>query len=283
MIQNSSFTFHNIISGEASIGRLRVCCYFAYTDGWLQVDLGQKYRLYAVANHGHQWSTEDYITTEFKVRYGLTSDSLTTYTEDGEEKAFIGNTLENIRDIIKRTFLHPFVAQFVRFVITNGNYRPVIAMEFYGCKIFSDTATTYVKFNNGSDIFQAMPELSDANLSTEVLLTRNDNQKKFIFSLSHQVNTADVDINVKIRLNSNCQLSDILPYLYVHQYGDLAELTSAAYKMCTLNSVDSNDDPLHTSSYSCHCDYGLCEHAILQVFTRRDEQCASLVELEIAS
>ena len=277
IIPNSGFSFHNRYSGDATNGRLRICCFHGNGGGWLQVDLGHMYRLYAVANHGSQYETSNYHTALFKVLYGRSAESLVTYREDGVEKEFVGNNWDNWYQIIKRTFQHPFVARVVRFHIVSGNYPP-IAMEFYGCKVFDNAATTYVT-NKYATSSTSVPQLSDGDVATMLPLTATDNKNKYILSISHSMSVSDVNINVQIKINDNCDLSDVIVHLYVQQYGDLLEFTSGDYKLCMLDSVvDENN--LYTHGYSCQCDYGLCEHVILHVYTTRSMQCASIVEMQ---
>ena len=81
------------------------------------MDLGSVYRLYAVACHGYQWSSEApiYYSAGYFIYYGLLSDSLIAYEEEGSIRQFDGNTAENFYDIIKSTFNDPFLAQYVKY------------------------------------------------------------------------------------------------------------------------------------------------------------------------
>ena len=235
------------------------------------------YRLYAVANHGRKYQSTYYFTASFKIHYGLTENSVIAYEENGQVRLFEGNQQSNWNTIIKRIFQTPFVARVVRFQVITGHYPPV-AMEFYGCKIFDNTHATYIHSKYQESI-QAAPELSDGDLSTLIPVPINDHNK-YIISVSHTESLSNIDILLKFRLNVNCDLSDLAVLMYVHHNAALFEFDVGDYDLCQMNDMGV-EYAVHSYMYSCQCVYGLCEHAMLTVFTNRDVECASLLEIEV--
>ena len=145
------------------------------------------YRLYAVACHGFKWSPDayQYYSTGYFIYYGLLSDALIAYEEEGSIRQFDGNTATNYYAIVKNTFNNPFLAQHVKYegLSSPATSYPAIQMEVYGCQVFPSNVKSSVYNNNGL-MPAASPELSDADIGTSVEIIT---EKKYIISVRYRV------------------------------------------------------------------------------------------------
>ncbi|KAI8513971.1 hypothetical protein Bbelb_082950 [Branchiostoma belcheri] len=108
---------------------------------WLQVDLNSLKSVAGVITQGRagypQW------VTSYKLAFSNDGVTWETYTEDGQEKVFAGNTDENTE--VEHLLDPPVTARFVRFYPQTVHGHPSMRMEVLLCA--PDCTSDYVNFN----------------------------------------------------------------------------------------------------------------------------------------
>ncbi|MBN3281095.1 CNTP2 protein, partial [Polyodon spathula] len=103
---------------------------------WLQVDLGSRKQVTAIATQG-RYSSSDWVT-QYRLLYSDTGRNWKPYHQDGNIWAFTGNT--NTESVVRHDLQHAFVARFLRIVPLDWNVEGQIGMriELFGCPYWAD-------------------------------------------------------------------------------------------------------------------------------------------------
>uniref|UniRef100_A0ABK0LNU2 Contactin associated protein family member 5B like 1 n=1 Tax=Rattus norvegicus TaxID=10116 RepID=A0ABK0LNU2_RAT len=103
---------------------------------WLQIDLGNRVEITAVATQGRYGST-DWVTS-YRLMFSDTGHNWQQYKQKDSIWTFVGNT--NADGVVYHKLLHSMRARFVRFVPLEWNSNGKIGMrvEVYGCSYKSD-------------------------------------------------------------------------------------------------------------------------------------------------
>ncbi|XP_036277629.1 contactin-associated protein-like 5 [Pipistrellus kuhlii] len=105
---------------------------------WLQMDLGGRVEVTAVATQG-RYGSSDWVTS-YSLLFSDTGHNWKQYQQEDSIWTFAGNT--NADGVVHHRLLHPVRARFVRFVPLEWNPSGKIGMrvEVYGCSYKSDVA-----------------------------------------------------------------------------------------------------------------------------------------------
>ncbi|XP_035878469.1 contactin-associated protein-like 5 [Phyllostomus discolor] len=105
---------------------------------WLQMDLGSKVEITAVATQG-RYGSSDWVTS-YSLMFSDTGHNWRQYQQEDNIWTFVGNT--NADSVMHHKLLHAVRARFVRFVPLEWNPSGKIGMrvEVYGCSYKSDVA-----------------------------------------------------------------------------------------------------------------------------------------------
>ncbi|XP_048833106.1 contactin-associated protein-like 2a [Brienomyrus brachyistius] len=103
---------------------------------WLQVDLGSRKQVTAIATQG-RYSSSDW-TTRYRLLYSDTGRNWKPYHQDGNIWAFAGNS--NTESVIRHDLQHAIVARYLRIIPLDwsGEGRIGLRMEIYGCPYWAD-------------------------------------------------------------------------------------------------------------------------------------------------
>ncbi|XP_030623394.1 contactin-associated protein-like 2a [Chanos chanos] len=103
---------------------------------WLQVDLGSRKQITAIATQG-RYSSSDW-TTRYRLLYSDTGRNWKPYHQDGNIWAFTGNS--NTESVVRHDLQHAVVAQFFRIIPLDWSEegRIGLRMEVYGCPYWAD-------------------------------------------------------------------------------------------------------------------------------------------------
>ncbi|XP_036374731.1 contactin-associated protein-like 2 isoform X2 [Megalops cyprinoides] len=103
---------------------------------WLQVDLGNRKQVTAIATQG-RYSSSDW-TKQYRLLYSETGRNWKPYHQDGNIWAFLGNS--NTESVVRHDLQHAIVARFLRFVPLewSGEGRIGLRIEVYGCPYWAD-------------------------------------------------------------------------------------------------------------------------------------------------
>ncbi|XP_047006175.1 contactin-associated protein-like 2 [Ictalurus punctatus] len=103
---------------------------------WLQVDLGSRKQVTAVATQG-RYSSSDW-TTRYRLLYSDTGRNWKSYHQDGNIWAFTGNS--NTESVVRYDLQHVIVARFLRFIPLDWSEEGRIGLriEIYGCLYWAD-------------------------------------------------------------------------------------------------------------------------------------------------
>ncbi|XP_064594456.1 lactadherin-like [Liolophura sinensis] len=118
----------------ASNGRLNASGGWVGTGkgSWLQVDLGERTEVYAVAAQGYQ--SQSYYIASYELQTSEDGNIFSYITEtSGYKKVFGGS--QHYDSIIKHRLDFPVVARFVRFLPLTWKSNPGMRVEVYGCKV----------------------------------------------------------------------------------------------------------------------------------------------------
>ncbi|NP_001268920.1 contactin-associated protein-like 2a precursor [Danio rerio] len=103
---------------------------------WLQVDLGSRKQVTAVATQG-RYSSSDW-TTRYRLLYSDTGRNWKPYHQDGNIWAFAGNS--NTESVVRHDLQNPVVARYLRIIPLDWSEEGRIGLRFeiYGCPYWAD-------------------------------------------------------------------------------------------------------------------------------------------------
>ncbi|KAK3515292.1 hypothetical protein QTP70_013485 [Hemibagrus guttatus] len=103
---------------------------------WLQVDLGSRKQVTAIATQG-RYSSSDW-TTHYRLLYSDMGRNWKPYHQDGNIWVFTGNS--NTESVVRHDLQHSIVARYLRFVPLGWSEEGQIGLriEIYGCSYWAD-------------------------------------------------------------------------------------------------------------------------------------------------
>uniref|UniRef100_A0AAR2LU95 Contactin associated protein 2 n=1 Tax=Pygocentrus nattereri TaxID=42514 RepID=A0AAR2LU95_PYGNA len=103
---------------------------------WLQVDLGIRKQVTAIATQG-RYSSSDW-TTRYRLLYSDTGRNWKPYHQDGNIWAFTGNS--NTESVVRHDLQHAIVARYLRIIPLDWSEEGRIGLriEIYGCPYWAD-------------------------------------------------------------------------------------------------------------------------------------------------
>ncbi|XP_060899803.1 contactin-associated protein-like 2 [Labrus mixtus] len=103
---------------------------------WLQVDLGSRKQVVAIATQG-RYSSPDW-TSKYRLFYSDTQKNWRPYLQDGNIWMFEGNV--NSEGVVRYELQHPVLARYIRFIPVDWNRKGRIGvrLELYGCSYWTD-------------------------------------------------------------------------------------------------------------------------------------------------
>ncbi|XP_034154116.2 contactin-associated protein-like 2 [Pangasianodon hypophthalmus] len=103
---------------------------------WLQVDLGSRKQVTAIATQG-RYSSSDW-TTRYRLLYSDTGRNWKPYHQDGNIWTFTGNS--NTESVVRHNLQHTIVARFLCFIPLDWSEEGRIGLriEIYGCSYWAD-------------------------------------------------------------------------------------------------------------------------------------------------
>uniref|UniRef100_H3AW98 Contactin associated protein 1 n=1 Tax=Latimeria chalumnae TaxID=7897 RepID=H3AW98_LATCH len=110
--------------------------YTSDREPWLQINLGDKYKITSIATQG-TYNTYDWVT-KYIFLYGDSPNSWKPFFQQGSNWTFGGN--RNTDGVVRHYLYYPIIAQYVRFIPVAWNPRGKIGLrlEIYGCTHYSD-------------------------------------------------------------------------------------------------------------------------------------------------
>ncbi|XP_074544491.1 contactin-associated protein-like 2 [Halichoeres trimaculatus] len=103
---------------------------------WLQVDLGSRKQVVAIATQGRYGSSD--WTSKYRLLYSDTQKNWRPYLQDGNIWTFEGNM--NSEGVVRYELQHPVLARFIRFIPVDWSRegRIGVRLELYGCSYWAD-------------------------------------------------------------------------------------------------------------------------------------------------
>ncbi|XP_041660286.1 contactin-associated protein-like 2 [Cheilinus undulatus] len=103
---------------------------------WLQVDLGSRKQVVAIATQG-RYSSSDW-TSRYRLFYSDTQKNWRPYLQDGNIWTFDGNV--NSEGVVRHELQHPVLARYIRFIPVDWSRegRIGVRLELYGCSYWAD-------------------------------------------------------------------------------------------------------------------------------------------------
>uniref|UniRef100_A0A668AVZ0 Contactin associated protein 2 n=1 Tax=Myripristis murdjan TaxID=586833 RepID=A0A668AVZ0_9TELE len=103
---------------------------------WLQVDLGSRKQVVAIATQG-RYSSSDW-TSQYRLLYSDTGKNWRPYLQDGNIWTFAGNS--NSETVVQYELQHAILARYVRFIPLDWSRdgRIGLRLELYGCSYWAD-------------------------------------------------------------------------------------------------------------------------------------------------
>ncbi|XP_026006116.1 contactin-associated protein-like 2b [Astatotilapia calliptera] len=103
---------------------------------WLQVDLGSKKQVVAIATQG-RYSSSDW-TTKYRLLYSDTQKNWRPYLQDGNIWTFEGNV--NSEGVVRHELQYAILARYIRFIPVDWSRagRVGVRLELYGCSYWAD-------------------------------------------------------------------------------------------------------------------------------------------------
>uniref|UniRef100_A0A672ZSF8 Contactin associated protein like 2b n=1 Tax=Sphaeramia orbicularis TaxID=375764 RepID=A0A672ZSF8_9TELE len=103
---------------------------------WLQVDLGLRKQVVAIATQG-RYSSSDW-TTKYRLLYSDTQKNWRPYLQDGNIMTFEGNV--NSEGVVRYELQHPILARYIRLIPLEWSKegRIGVRLELYGCSYWAD-------------------------------------------------------------------------------------------------------------------------------------------------
>ncbi|CAF97959.1 unnamed protein product, partial [Tetraodon nigroviridis] len=125
---------------------------------WLQVDLGSRKQVIAIATQG-RYSSSDW-TTRYRLLYSDTGRNWKPYHQDGNIWAFSGNS--NSESVVRHELQQGTVVRFLRFVPLEWSEEGRIGLriEVYGCSysIYEPSCEAYKHLGRSSDTYWIDPD-----------------------------------------------------------------------------------------------------------------------------
>uniref|UniRef100_A0A5F8GRP0 Contactin associated protein family member 5 n=1 Tax=Monodelphis domestica TaxID=13616 RepID=A0A5F8GRP0_MONDO len=192
---------------------------------WLQIDLGNRVEITAVATQG-RYGSSDWVTS-YILMFSDTGRNWKQYKQEDNIWTFSGNT--NADSIVHHKFLHSVKARFIRFVPMEWNPNGKIGMrvEVYGCSYKSDVAdfdgrsSLLYRFNQKlMSTFKDVISLKFKSMQGDGVLFHGEGQHGDYITLELQKGKLSLHINLgdsKLRF-SNSQPSVILGSLLDDQH-----------------------------------------------------------------
>ena len=258
----SNSPYNNHIPENA---RLHVSTYHTNINGWLQVDLGNIFRIYGLKMRGKQYAAEaPYITSSFSILYGNDAADLRYYEESGTMKTFTGSSSSNWWIVQSRLF--SIITRHIRFVCLSG-YTCAIALEYYGCRVLENDGV--YEYKAGSQLVRhTYLEIGNNQIPLELLSSH-----KFILSVSHAIVSESIDVKVVYQLSAPCSQINILAM--VHRYAETENFSAGTYLNCRANDMILSDGQ-NIQTFHCTCSYGFCENVIFIITNYNAEPCVKL-------
>ncbi|XP_028982917.1 contactin-associated protein-like 4 isoform X2 [Betta splendens] len=136
---------------------------------WLEVDLGGRTQITAVATQG-RYGSSDWLTT-YLLMFSDTGHNWKQYQQEDRIAAFPGNS--NADSVVQHKLQHPVIARYVRFIPLDWNPsgRIGLRLETYGCPYNSDT----VSFDGHSSLLCRLrpKQVASENISLKFKTLRN--------------------------------------------------------------------------------------------------------------
>uniref|UniRef100_A0A8C7X6B3 Contactin associated protein 2b n=1 Tax=Oryzias sinensis TaxID=183150 RepID=A0A8C7X6B3_9TELE len=103
---------------------------------WLQVDLGSRKQVVAIATQG-RYSSSDW-TSKYRLLYSDAQRNWRPYLQDGNIWTFEGN--RNSEDVVRQELQHAILTRYIRFIPLEWNKdgRIGVRLELYGCSYWAD-------------------------------------------------------------------------------------------------------------------------------------------------
>ncbi|XP_024135915.1 contactin-associated protein-like 2b [Oryzias melastigma] len=103
---------------------------------WLQVDLGSRKQVVAIATQGRYGSSD--WTSRYRLLYSDTQRNWRPYLQDGNIWTFEGNV--NTEDVVRQELQHAILTRYIRFIPLEWNKdgRIGVRLELYGCSYWAD-------------------------------------------------------------------------------------------------------------------------------------------------
>ncbi|KAM6916360.1 contactin-associated protein-like 4 [Xenentodon cancila] len=132
---------------------------------WLDLDLGGRTQITAVATQGRYGSSD--WQTAYNLMFSDTGHNWKQYRQEGSIGLFPGNS--NADSVVQHKLQHPVIARYVRLTPLhwNPNGRIGLRMEVYGCSYDSDT----VSFNGHSSLVYMLSPVPRQTSTESIFLT----------------------------------------------------------------------------------------------------------------
>ncbi|XP_056276352.1 contactin-associated protein-like 2b [Pseudoliparis swirei] len=103
---------------------------------WLQVDLGSRKQVVAIATQGRYGSSD--WTSKYRLLYSDTQKNWRPYLQDGNIWTFEGNG--NSEEVVRHKLQHAILAHYIRFIPVDWSRKGRIGvrLELYGCSYWAD-------------------------------------------------------------------------------------------------------------------------------------------------
>ncbi|XP_072219994.1 contactin-associated protein-like 4 [Leuresthes tenuis] len=130
---------------------------------WLEVDLGERTRITAVATQG-RYGSSDWLTS-YLLMFSDTGHNWRQYRQEDSVGSFPGNS--NADSVVQYKLQQPAVARYLRLIPLDWNPsgRIGLRLEIYGCPYTSEV----VSFNDGSSSLMYKPSPGPRRTSEEVI------------------------------------------------------------------------------------------------------------------
>ncbi|XP_075385400.1 contactin-associated protein-like 5 isoform X1 [Tenrec ecaudatus] len=178
---------------------------------WLQVDLGNRVEITAVATQG-RYGSSDWVTS-YSLMFSDTGHNWKQYKQEDSIWTFAGNM--NADSVVHHKLLHPARARFMRFVPLQWNQRGNIGMrvEVYGCSYKSDIAdfdgrsSLLYRFNQKlMSTLKDVISLKFKSMQADGVLLHGEGQRGDHITLELQKGRLSLYLNLddsKVRINSS--------------------------------------------------------------------------------
>ncbi|KAF1449094.1 Contactin-associated protein-like 5, partial [Spheniscus mendiculus] len=168
---------------------------------WLQVDLGDRVEIVAVATQG-RYGSSDWVTS-YTLMFSDTGRNWKQYRQDDTIWVFTGNS--NADSVVHHKFLHSMKARFLRFVPLKWNVggRIGLRVEVFGCSYKSDIAdfdgrsSLLYRFNQKlMSTFKDVVSLKFKSMQGDGVLFHGEGQRGDYITLELQKGKLSLHINL---------------------------------------------------------------------------------------